>query len=105
MEAMACGAAVVASATGGIKEVVVEGETGFLVPFEQDPVTGFPADAEKFARDLGARLAELLRDAEKCRRFGEAGRRRAEEIFSWRAIAKQTIALYQRLLEQKRAAR
>jgi alpha-maltose-1-phosphate synthase len=105
LEAMACGAAVVASATGGIKEVVVEGETGFLVPFEQDPVTGFPADAETFARDLGARLAELLRDAEKCRRFGEAGRRRAEEIFSWRAIAKQTIALYQRLLEQKRAAR
>lgn len=104
LEAMACGAAVVASATGGIKEVVVEGETGFLVPFEQDAVTGFATDAEKFARDLGVRLTELLRDPEKCRRFGEAGRRRAEEIFGWRAIAKQTIALYQRLLEQKKAA-
>lgn len=105
LEAMACGAAVVASATGGIKEVVVDGETGFLVPFEQDPVTGFATDAEKFARDLSARLAELLRDPEKCRRFGEAGRRRAEETFSWRAIARQTIGLYQRLLEQKRTAR
>jgi starch synthase len=98
LEAMACGAPVVASATGGIKEVVVEGETGFLVPFEQDPVTGFPVEAEKFARDLAARLTELLRDEEKCRRFGEAGRRRAEETFSWRAIAKQTIGLYQRLI-------
>lgn len=104
LEAMACGAAVVASATGGIKEVVVDGETGFLVPFEQDAVTSFPVDAEKFARDLAARLTELLRDEEKCRRFGEAGRRRAEEIFSWRAIAKQTIGLYQRLLAQKKAA-
>lgn len=98
LEAMACGAAVVASATGGIKEVVVDGETGFLVPFEQAPVTSFPVDAEKFARDLGARLTELLRDEEKCRQFGEAGRRRAEEIFGWRAIAKQTIGLYQRLI-------
>ncbi|HEV2133595.1 MAG TPA: glycogen synthase [Terracidiphilus sp.] len=104
LEAMACGAAVVASATGGIKEVVVDGETGFLVPFEQDPVTSFPVDAEKFARDLGSRLTELLRDEEKCGRFGAAGRRRAEEIFGWRAIAKQTIGLYQKLLEQKRAA-
>jgi glycogen synthase len=103
LEAMACGAAVVASATGGIKEVVVEDETGFLVPFEQDLVTGFPTDAEKFARDLGARLTDMLGDPEKCQRFGEAGRRRAEEIFNWRAIAGQTIALYQRLLEQKRA--
>ncbi len=104
LEAMACGTAVVASATGGIKEVVVDGETGFLVPFEADPVTGSPSDAEKFAREIAARLAELLRDEEKCRVFGEAGRRRAEEIFSWRTIAKQTIALYQRLLEQKKAA-
>lgn len=101
LEAMACGAAVVATATGGIKEVVVDGETGFLVPFEQDPVTSFPVDAEKFARDLASRLTELLRDPEKCRRFGEAGRRRAEEIFSWRAIAKQTIALYQRLIGKR----
>ncbi len=104
LEAMACGAAVVASATGGILEVVVEGETGHLVPFEHDPVTGFPSNPEQFARDLAARIAELLGDPEKCRRLGEAGRRRAEEIFSWRAIAQQTIALYSQLVEKEKAA-
>ena len=105
LEAMACGAAVVASATGGIKEVVVDGETGYLVPFKQDTVTNFPSEPAQFARDLGAKLEALLGDEEKCRRFGEAGRRRAEEIFSWRAIAKETIALYERLLAQKKAVR
>ncbi|MGH9598714.1 MAG: glycogen synthase [Terracidiphilus sp.] len=103
LEAMACRAAVVASATGGIKEVVVDGETGCLVPFEQDVVTGFPSDPERFARDLAARLDELLHDEEKCRRYGDAGRRRAEEIFSWKAIARQTIALYERLIEERKA--
>jgi starch synthase len=100
LEAMACRAPVVASATGGIKEVVVDGETGYLVPFEQDPVTGFPLDPEKFARDLAVRLHYLLQDPEKCRRFGEAGRRRVEQTFSWTAIAHQTIALYEHLIEQ-----
>ncbi len=94
LEAMACGAPVVASATGGILEVVVEGQTGYLVPFTPDPTTGFPARPEKFARDLAARISELLADPEKCRKFGEAGRRRVEENFSWSAIADQTIALY-----------
>jgi starch synthase len=102
LEAMACKAPVVASATGGIKEVVVEGETGFLVPFDQDPVTSFPRDSERFARDLGTRLTELLADEAKCRRFGEAGRRRVEEIFSWTSIAQQTIALYEELIERCR---
>jgi starch synthase len=105
LEAMACGAPVVASATGGIKEVVVHGETGFLVPFEHDPVTGFPLDSELFARDLAAALAELLSDPEKCRRFGAAGRRRVEEIFSWRAIGDQTIALYQELIDHMKGTR
>ena len=103
LEAMACRAPVVASSTGGIKEVVVDNETGYLVPFDQDPVTSFPRDPVKFAKDLGARINELLQDAEKCRRFGDAGRRRVEEIFSWTAIAHQTIELYQRLIEQKKA--
>ncbi len=102
LEAMACRAPVVASATGGIKEVVVDGETGYLVPFDQDPVTSFPRDPEAFARNLAARLNELLDDKEKCRRFGEAGRRRAEEIFGWPAIARQTIALYERLIEKRK---
>jgi starch synthase len=103
LEAMACEAPVVASATGGIKEVVVDNETGYLVPFDQDPVTSFPRDPEKFARDLAAKLSELLADPEKCRRFGKAGRKRAEEKFSWTSIADQTIDLYQRLIDKKRA--
>jgi alpha-maltose-1-phosphate synthase len=100
LEAMACRAPVVASATGGIKEVVINGETGYLVPFDQDPVTSFPTDPEKFARDLAAAINRLICDSEKCKRFGDAGRRRVEETFSWTAIAQQTIRLYQRLMEQ-----
>jgi starch synthase len=104
LEAMACRAPVVASATGGIKEVVVEGETGYLVPFVQDAATSFPREPEKFARDLAARVNQLMRDPETCQRFGEAGRRRVEQIFSWTAIAQQTIGLYQRLLDRQRSA-
>jgi starch synthase len=102
LEAMACRAPVVASATGGIKEVVVDDKTGYLVPFDQDPVTSFPRDPERFAKDLATRINALLQDEEKCRRFGDAGRRRVEEMFSWTAIAHQTIDLYRRLIEQKR---
>ena len=104
LEAMACRAPVVASATGGIKEVVVDGETGYLVPFDQDPITSFPTNPEKFARDLAASINNLLTDPEKCRQFGEAGRRRVEEIFSWTAIAQQTIRLYVKLIEQRKTA-
>jgi alpha-maltose-1-phosphate synthase len=103
LEAMACRAPVVASSTGGIKEVVVNDETGYLVPFDQDPVTGFPSEPEIFAKDLGSRINELLVDEKKCRRFGDAGRRRVEETFSWTAIAHQTIDLYRRLIAQKKA--
>lgn len=98
LEAMACRAPVVASATGGILEVVVDGETGYLVPFEQDPVTTFPSNPEKFARDLAAKIADLLADPARGRRFGEAGRKRVEDTFSWTAIADQTIDLYRILL-------
>jgi starch synthase len=103
LEAMACRAPVVASATGGIKEVVVDGETGYLVPFDQDPVTNFPTAPEKFARDLAARINELLNDPEKCRRFGDAGRQRVENMFSWTAIAHQTIQLYENLIDQRKS--
>jgi starch synthase len=98
LEAMACKAPVVASATGGILEVVVDEETGHLVPLEADPVTTFPVDPAKFAKDLAARLTGLLRDPEKAKRMGEAGRKRVEEHFSWTAIAAQTIKLYESLI-------
>lgn len=99
LEAMACQAPVVASSTGGIKEVVVDGKTGYLVPFDQDPITSFPTNPEQFARDLAARVTQLLNNPEKCREFGQAGRKRVEETFSWTAIALQTIDLYRGLIE------
>jgi alpha-maltose-1-phosphate synthase len=101
LEAMACGTAVVASAVGGIKEVVVEGETGFLVPIEQMKESPFdPLNPEKFSRDLAARINQLMKDPKKREQFGKAGRKRAEENFSWSAIAQKTKALYETLLNK-----
>lgn len=101
LEAMACRAPVVASATGGILEVVVDGETGYLVPFEQDAVTSFPRYPDRFARDLARSLSTLLADPAAGKRMGEAGRRRVEQHFAWSSIAKQTIALYQQLIQRR----
>ena len=98
LEAMACETAVVASAVGGIKEVVVNGKTGFLVPLEQMKESPFePLDPEKFSRDLAAKINELMRDRHLQEKFGKAGRKRAEERFSWSAIARKTKALYETL--------
>lgn len=100
LEAMACETAVVASAVGGIKEVVVDGETGFLVPLEQESESPFePIDAERFERDLARRVNELMANPELRERFGRAGRKRAEEKFSWAAIAEETKALYNSLIK------
>jgi starch synthase len=99
LEAMACETAVVASAIGGIKEVVVDGETGFLVPLEQMGASPFEAiNPEKFACDIADRINELMRDPQLRERFGEAGRKRVEKHFSWTAIAEKTKALYASLL-------
>ena len=98
LEAMACETPVVASAVGGIKEVVVDGETGFLVALEQMSESPFEAtNPEKFARDLAARVNQLMRDRQLRERFGKAGRKRAEENFSWTAIAEKTKKLYETL--------
>jgi starch synthase len=103
LEAMACETAVVATAVGGIKEVVVDGETGFLVPIDQMEESPFePREPEKFARDLAARINQLMGDPALCEKFGRAGRKRAEEKFGWSAIALETKALYEELLRKDR---
>ncbi len=95
LEAMACGAAVVGTATGGIPEVVADGVTGRLVPIEQvQDGTGTPVDPDRFVADLAAVLTEVVSDPERAAAYGEAGRRRATEEFSWAQIAASTAALY-----------
>lgn len=99
LEAMACGAAVVASATGGIPEVVQHGETGLLVPIEQvTDGTGIPLDAEKFVTDFADALIEVVSDPARARAMGAAGRRRAEEHFSWESITETTLGVYRSVL-------
>jgi len=98
LEAMACETAVVASAVGGIKEVVVDGETGFLVPLEQMKESPFePTNPEEFAHALAERINQLMKDRYLREKFGKAGRKRAEEKFSWTAIAQKTRRLYESL--------
>jgi starch synthase len=92
---MACGAAVVGTATGGIPEVVQDGVTGRLVPIEQmQDGTGTPIDPDRFVDDLARVLTEVVSDRERARQYGEAGRERATTDFSWQRIAEQTTALY-----------
>ncbi|MCB0905937.1 MAG: glycosyltransferase, partial [Nocardioidaceae bacterium] len=98
LEAMACETAVVATATGGIPEVVVPGETGLLVPIEQaDDGTGTPLDPDQYVADFAAALNEIVADPDRAKQMGVAGRRRAEQDFSWAAIADQTVAIYRSL--------
>jgi starch synthase len=98
LEAMACETAVVATATGGIVEVVDDGVTGLLVPIDPvDDGTGEPRDPAQFAHDFAERLNELVRDPDRAREMGSAGRARVIERFEWAAIAQQTVELYERL--------
>jgi glycogen synthase len=99
IEAMACETAVVASAVGGIKEVVVDGETGILVPLEQQDVAPFePVDPEKFSKDLAKAVNEVIEDKDMAESMARKGRKRVEETFDWSAIAKQVESLYRSLL-------
>lgn len=99
VEAMGCGIAVVASAVGGIPEVVVEGETGRLVHYVRDDSgTGAPRDREKFAKDFAERVNEVATNPTEAKAMGEAGRQRAVEKFSWQKIAEETRDLYEGLV-------
>jgi len=99
LEAMACETAVVATAVGGIPEVVEDGVTGLLVPYEAEADgTGAPADPVRMAADLAARINELLADPARADGFGVAGRIRAVERFGWDVAAAETLRLYERLL-------
>ncbi|WP_405929602.1 glycogen synthase [Streptomyces griseus] len=95
LEAMACGAPVVATATGGIPEVVEDGQTGFLVPLEAAPGgRGEPRDPEVFVKEFAARVNSLLADPQSARRMGEAGRRRVLSRFSWAEKADRVRKVY-----------
>jgi glycosyltransferase involved in cell wall biosynthesis len=99
LEAMACQTPVVASAVGGIKEVVVHGETGYLVPMQQQAEPPFePVDPAGFSRTLADHLNRLLRDAPLRQAMGAKGRQRVEAVFSWSAIAHQVLDLYRSLV-------
>jgi glycogen synthase len=99
LEAMACETAVVASAVGGIPEVVVPGETGLLVDPNLKPGTFDPADPAAFSHGLAEAINRVALDPALAERFGRNGRARAEQQFSWDAIAEKTLALYRELLD------
>ncbi len=95
LEAMACETAVVATRTGGIPEVVEDGVTGLLVPFEpSDDGLRTPVDPAAFASAIAERVNALLADPARAAEYGRAGRARAIEQFSWSAIADETVELY-----------
>lgn len=91
LEAMACGTAVVASDVGGIPEVVVDGETGTLVHYDE-------SDPEDFERGIAAAVNNMVADRDRAAKVGQAGKKRAEEVFSWENIAKQTVDVYKSLM-------
>jgi len=102
LEAMACSTPVVASKVGGIPEIVVDGVTGYLVPFEPSVLDDSePKDAVAFSRNLADSVNRILSDKDMARKFGETGRKRVEDLFSWKAIANVTASYYERIISRK----
>ncbi len=100
LEAMACNTPVVASAVGGIVEIIEHGETGYLVEFEQQKESPFEAvNPDKFSKDIASYINKLMDDEELRKQMGERGRKRAEDTFSWKAIAAEVHELYKSLIK------
>ncbi len=100
LEAMACETAVVASAVGGIPEVVVAGETGLLVDYDPNKAKD-PAYVSDFEAQFAEKLNQVTRDADLAARFGKAGRERCISDFSWSKIAAETVDVYHKAIERK----
>jgi glycosyltransferase involved in cell wall biosynthesis len=95
---MACETPIVASNVGGMKEIIVPGETGVLVDLEQQRESPFEAkDPATFSQDLATGINELMRDRETREKMAKAGRERVRSTFSWSEIAKETLALYRKI--------
>ncbi|MDO5048963.1 MAG: glycogen synthase [Actinomycetaceae bacterium] len=100
LEAMAVDLPVVGTATGGIPDVIVDGETGFLVPIEQKTDgTGTPLNPDKFHADMAERLTKLLENPELAAKMGKAGRKRVEDQFAWTTVGERTVKLYEHILK------
>jgi glycogen synthase len=101
LEAMACATPVVGSAVGGIPEIVIEGETGFLVSLKSKSESDFsPENPEQFRNDLANKINLLLEKPDLAKKMGESSRKRAESVFSWKSIAEQTASFYKDLIKK-----